>query len=147
MNIYVKMFLHRGLIFSGFGPIVAGIIYLVLEATGTHLNLTGFDVFLAILTTYIMAFVQAGSSVFNAIEKWGKAKSLLCQMTSIYVVYIIGYSVNHWIPFRLDIILIFTISFVTMYLAVWFTVYFLMRKESKKLNEKLIENQEIDTCQ
>ena len=142
MNIYVKMFLHRGLIFSGLGPIVAGIIYLILEASGTKLNLSGFDVFLAILTTYIMAFVQAGSSVFNAIEKWGKAKSLLCQMSSIYVIYIIGYSINHWIPFRLDVILIFTISFVTMYLAVWFTVYLITKKESKKLNEKLKFKQE-----
>ena len=31
MNCYVKEFLKRGLMFGGFGPIVAGIVYLILE--------------------------------------------------------------------------------------------------------------------
>ena len=32
MNKYVKEFFKRGLIFSGFGPIVAGIVYLCIES-------------------------------------------------------------------------------------------------------------------
>ena len=30
MNKYVRSFLHRGLMFGGFGPIIIGIVYLVL---------------------------------------------------------------------------------------------------------------------
>lgn len=147
MNPYVKEYIKRGLIFSGLGPIVAGIVYVIIEMSGVKLNLTGVEVLLAVVSTYIMAFVQAGSSVFNTIENWGKAKSILFQMTSIYAVYIIGYLINRWIPLDFRIILIFTASFVTIYLIIWFIVYFFVRKEAKKLNEKLIQNQEMEVKQ
>ena len=137
MNYYVKEFLKRGLIFSGFGPIIAGIVYLSIEKSGVDLKLTGFNVFLAIITTYVIAFVEAGSSVFNQIDSWPKAKSLFFQMTSIYVVYIGGYLINNWIPFKLEVIIIFTCVFVVTYLTIWLTVYFINKKTSKKLNEKL----------
>jgi len=137
MNLYVKEFLKRGLIFSGLGPVIAGIVYLCIEKTGVDLKLTGFNVFLAIITTYIIAFVQAGSSVFNQIDSWSKAKSLLLQMTSIYVVYMGGYLINNWIPFKIEVIIIFTCIFVALYLSIWLTVYFINKNVSKKLNAKL----------
>ena len=137
MNLYVKEFLKRGLIFSGLGPVIAGIVYLCIENSGVDLKLTGVNVFLAIITTYIIAFVQAGSSVFNQIDSWSKAKSLLLQMTSIYVVYIGGYLINNWIPFKIEVIIIFTCVFVALYLSIWLTVYFINKNVSKKLNAKL----------
>ena len=142
MNPYLKSFLHRGFIFSGLGPIIAGLIYVIIESTGTELNLRGSDVLLAIVTTYIMAFVHAGSGVFNEIEKWGKAKAILCQMSSIYIVYMGGYLINHWIPLHYRIILIFTCSFIVGYLIIWFSVYFISKKNTDKLNEKLKIEQE-----
>ena len=141
MNFYVKEYIKRGLTFSGLGPIVAGIVYVLIEKSGVDLKLTGTDVLLAIVSTYIMAFVQAGASVFNSIDKWGKAKALFWQMSTIYIVYVIGYLINRWIPFDWIIILIFTVSFIVCYLTVWTTVYLIVRKETKKLNEKLKENQ------
>ncbi len=143
MNYYVKEFLKRGLIFSGFGPIIAGIIYLCIEGSGVDLKLDAPTVFLAIITTYIIAFVQAGSSVFNQIETWPKAKSAFFQMTSIYVVYIGGYLINKWIPFKLQVIIIFTSVYVAAYLTIWLTVYFINKNVSKKLNEKL--NNELES--
>ena len=123
MNYYVKEYIKRGLIFSGLGPVVAGIVYMIIEKSGIDLKLSGTEVLLAIISTYVMAFVQAGASTFNAIESWGKAKSLFFQMSSIYVVYICGYLINRWIPFDWIIILIFTVSFIVCYLIVWFTVF------------------------
>ncbi len=142
MNLYVKEYIKRGLIFSGLGPVVAGIVYVAIEKSGTELNLTGTEVLLAIVSTYIMAFVQAGASTFNRIETWGKAKALFWQMSTIYVVYLAGYLINRWIPLDWKVILIFTSIYVAAYLIVWFTVYFIIKKESKKLNQKLIESQE-----
>lgn len=139
MNFYVKVFLKRGLMFSGFGPVVMGIVYLILEASNVKLNLTGFDVFLAVITTYIIAFVQAGSSIFEQIEKWSNVKSVFFHMTSIYVVYIGGYLINRWIPFEWIVITIFTSVYVVTFLAVWFTVYFINKALSNKLNHKLKE--------
>lgn len=141
MNTYVKEFLKRGLMFSGFGPIVAGIVYLCIETSGIDLKLTAGTVFLAIITTYIIAFVQAGSSIFNQIDTWPKAKSLFFQMTSIYVVYMGGYLINNWIPFRIEVIIIFTSVYVTAYLAIWFTVYLITKNMTKKLNAKLNSNE------
>jgi len=137
MNEYVKEFFKRGLIFSGFGPIVAGIVYLCVEASGVDLHLTAATVFLAILTTYIIAFIQAGSSVFNQIDTWPKAKSLFFQMTSIYIVYMGGYLINNWIPFKIEVIIIFTSVYVSVFLAIWLTVYLITKSMSKKLNDKL----------
>ena len=143
MNCYVKEFLKRGLMFGGFGPIVAGIVYLILEISSVDLKLTGLNVFSAILTTYVMAFIQAGSGVFNQIETWPKVKSLFFQMTSIYVVYMGGYLINNWIPFKVEVIIIFTCVFVATYLSIWLTVYFVTKNISKKLNEKL--NNELES--
>ncbi len=144
MNPYVRSYLHRGLIFGGFGPIVLGIVYLIISLTGTPLNLSGFDLLLGIISTYVIAFVHAGSSVFNEVEKWGKAKSMLCQLSSLYVVYTGGYLINHWIPLDYRVILIFTGSFILGYLIIWFTVYLVTRKLTNKLNEKLKLEQEIE---
>ncbi len=142
MNYYVKEFIKRGLIFSGFGPIIVGIVYLCIEGSGVDLKLNASIVFLAIITTYIIAFVQAGSSVFNQIESWSKAKSLFFQMTSIYVVYMGGYLINNWIPFKIEVIIIFTCVYVTTYLTIWLTVYFITKNTSKKLNSKLNDDLE-----
>ena len=142
MNRYVKEFLIRGLMFSGFGPIIVGIVYLSLEASGVDLKLNAINIFLAILSTYIIAFVQAGSSIFNQIEEWPKVKSLFFQMTSIYVVYIGGYLINNWIPFKFEVIIIFTCVYISVFLSIWLSAYFINKKITKKLNEKL--NNEID---
>jgi len=137
MNRYVKEFLKRGLMFSGFGPIVAGIVYLCIESSGIDLKLTAGTVFLAIITTYIIAFIQAGCSVFNQIETWPKAKSLFFQMTSIYIIYMAGYLINNWIPFKIEVIVIFTSIYVATYLTIWLTVYLITKNMTKKLNDKL----------
>ncbi|MBQ7641316.1 MAG: DUF3021 domain-containing protein [Acholeplasmatales bacterium] len=142
MNYYVKEFIKRGLIFSGFGPIIVGIVYLCIEGSGVDLKLNASIVFLAIITTYIIAFVQAGSSVFNQIESWSKAKSLFFQMTSIYVVYMGGYLINNWIPFKIEVIIIFTCVYIATYLTIWLTVYFITKNTSKKLNSKLNDDLE-----
>ena len=143
MNKYVKEFLHRGLMFSGFGPIVAGIVYLCIESSGTDLNLDAPTVFFAILTTYIIAFVQAGSSVFNEVESWSRIKGLLLQLISIYVFYTVGYLLNNWIPFKIEVIIIFTAILIGAFLSVWLSVYFITKKVTKKLNDKL--NNELES--
>ena len=45
----VKDFFLRGLLFGGFGPVVLGIVYLILQYTLEDLTLTGDEVFLGII--------------------------------------------------------------------------------------------------
>ena len=138
MNKYFKEFLHRGLIFAGFGPIVIGVIYVILSKTINNLTISGTEVFGAILATYAIAFVQAGSTVFNQIEHWPTMKGLLCQLLSLYVTYVTCYLTNSWIPFDFRVVLLFTVIFVVGYFAIWGIVYLCVKGSAKKLNEKLV---------
>ena len=108
MNIYLKNFIHRGLIFGGFGPIILSIIYAITSKVSVGLTLSGTEVAVAIISIYLLAFVHAGASVFNQIEHWSVPKSILFHMSTLYFAYIFCYLVNTWIPFNLQFILIFT---------------------------------------
>ena len=137
MNQYVKAFLHRGLIFGGFGPIILGIIYAILDKTLADFALSGGQLLLGILSVYILAFVQAGVSVFNQIDHWSVPKSLLWHFGVLFVTYLGCYLLNDWIPFHRNVVLIFSGIFVAGYLVIWLTVYISTKLVSKKLNAKL----------
>lgn len=137
MNKYFKVFLLRGLMFGGFGPIVLAIIYAVLEATVDNLSLGGYEVCLGIVSTYLLAFIHAGASIFNQIEKWPISKSLFCHFFTLYVAYILCYIVNTWIPFVAEVLLIFTAIFVVLYFVIWFIVVLSIKAVSKKMNKSL----------
>ena len=137
MNKYVKEFFHRGLIFGGFGPIILGIVFAILEGTVDGFTLGGGEVLVAVISTYVIAFVQAGASVFNQIEHWPITKSTLCHFSSLFLVYSIGYIINAWIPFEPVVLLIFCLVFIAVYLTVWLTVYLSTKAYTKKLNEKI----------
>lgn len=137
MNKYLKSFLHRGLIFGGFGPIICGIVFLVLTLFQKDFALKGSEVFLAIISTYILAFIHAGASVFNQIEEWSTAKSLFLHLAILYVTYVSCYLLNSWIPFDYSVILIFTAIFAVTYFIVWAIVMISIKATSKKYNKSL----------
>ncbi len=137
MNKYFKEFLHRGLIFGGFGPIVAGIVFAILGVAIDDFSLSGGQVLMAIASTYLLAFIHAGVSVFNQIEHWPMAKSLLFHFLSLYLAYSLCYIANSWIPFEPMVLVIFTAIFAVTYFIVWFTVYFAIKATEKRLNKKL----------
>lgn len=133
----VKDFFLRGLMFGGMGPLIAGIVYLILHFTLQDLTLTGLDVFTAIASTYLLAFVHAGASVFNQIESWSLGKSTLCHFGILYIAYVLCYVLNSWIPFEPAVLGIFTAIFVVGYAVVWLTVYVSVRVTVKRLNRSL----------
>lgn len=137
MNKYVKEFFRRGLLFGGFGPVILGIIYWILSETVENFSISGFEIFLGIISTYLLAFIQAGASVFNQIEHWPLPKSLLCHFSTLFAAYSLCYIGNTWIPFEPKVILIFFGIFVAIYFAVWITVYISVKAASKKFNAKI----------
>lgn len=138
MNKYVKEFFHRGLMFSGLGPVIVGIVYISISNSIDNFSLTGAEVFIAIISMYILAFLQAGASVFNQIEHWSIVKSMFFHFSTIYVAYVSCYLVNTWIPFDPMFILVFTAIFVAIYLFIWFVVFLSIKATTKKLNKKLV---------
>lgn len=138
MNKYAKEFFHRGLMFGGFGPIVAAIVFFILSHTVKDFSISAYQVFMAVISTYVIAFVHAGSSIFNQIEHWSVMKGLLCQLGSLYIVYVLAYIINSWIPFEITVILVFTAIFVLVYLLIWLIVCLCIKATSKKLSKKLV---------
>ena len=136
MKKHIVEFLKRGLIFGGFGPIVLGIVYYIISLF-TPINLLAGEVLVAIVSAYILAFIQAGVTVFKEIESWGLTQMLLIHMVTLYIAYLGCYLVNSWIPFDWIVVLIFTLIFVVTFLIIWFIVYFIIKCTTKKLNEKL----------
>ena len=137
MNKYVKEFFKRGLMFGGFGPIIMAIVLWIISLTGTQTTFDGVQMLLATVSTYVLAFVQAGASVFNQIEGWSLGKSLGIHLSVLYVTYLGCYLINSWIPFVWQVVAIFTAIFVAVYLVIWLTVYLIVKHISKKLNEKI----------
>ena len=137
MNKYIKSFLQRGLAFGGFGPVVVGIVFAVMQHTVEGFSLSGTEVFFAIISTYLLAFVQAGASVFNQIENWSIPKSRGVHLLTLYAAYVICYVANSWIPFVPTVIFVFTAVFLAVYFAVWIIVYISVKAATKKLNKKI----------
>lgn len=136
MNEYVKKFFHRGLIFGGFGPIILGIIFAILGATLENFTISGSEILLAIVSTYMLAFLHAGASVFNQIEHWSIARSLACHFATLYLAYTLTYTLNRWIPFDPIVLLVFTGIFIGVYGLVWLVVVLSVKYTARVLNRR-----------
>lgn len=128
-------FFKRGLMFGGFGPIIAGLILFIISMTDSTFSIEGWQIFVAIISGYLIAFIQAATTVFYTIEKWSPIKSTLLQLVCLYVVYISTYLINNWIPFDYKVILIFTAIFIAGYFIIWLIVYLSIKVTSKRLNK------------
>ena len=135
MNKYLKEFLHRGLMFAGFGPIVAAIVLFVVSLTVSDFTISGGTLLLAVISTYCLAFVHAGASVFNQIESWPIAKSMAAHFATLYAAYSLCYVANSWIPFEPMVLVIFTAIFAVTYIVIWGIVYLAVRHTSARLNK------------
>lgn len=133
----VKNYFLRGLIFGGFGPIVTAIVLFCISLADETVILNAKEIFTMILSTYILAFVHAGASVFNQIDHWPIMKSIGYHFASLYIAYSACYLINKWIAFDLKIFGIFTAVFVGVYVVVWVIVYLLTKKFTNKCNKKI----------
>ena len=133
----VKIFLLRGLLFGALGPMVTGIVYLCLHHALDGITLGGDEVFLAILSTYLLAFVHAGAGVVYRIESWSLGRSVLCHFTLLYASYVLCYVVNDWLPFDPLSLGIFTAVFAGIYAVIWLCIFVSIRLTARRLNRRL----------
>ncbi len=137
MKKYIKDFVLRGLVAGGFGPIVAAVIYFIISLNIEDFSLSGAEVLIAVISTYLLAFVQAGANIFYEIEHWSMGRSLVCHALTIYTAYVSCYLLNAWIPFEIGVLAFFTAIFAVIYIVIWLAVYLIIRKTSQRMNEKL----------
>ena len=93
MKKYVIEFLKRGMLFGGFGPLMAGVVYLIISIY-TEFTLSPVEVFLAIISTYLLAFIQAGASIFNQMDM-PILKTMALHFSFIYIAYVSCYLINN----------------------------------------------------
>ena len=139
MNKNLKAYLHRGLLFGGFGPIVVAIVYAIVGVATKDNLITTTNFLLATISSYILAFLVAGSSMFYQIEHWGLTKASLLHALSLYVAYLVCYLLNSWIAFDIINVLVFTGIFIAGYLLIWLIIYISIKHTEKKLNKKVVK--------
>ena len=140
MNRYLKSFLLRGMLFGGFGPLILGVIFCILQHTTDSFSIDGDTVLLGVASTYLLAFLHAGASVFNQIEHWSPARSLFCHFLTLYITYVGCYLLNSWIPLHPLAIAFFTAGFALVYVLVWLIVVASIKATQKRINAKLKAN-------
>ena len=135
MNKWIKEFCLRGLISMGFGPIVYGIVMVILHLCNVDTSSNGLVIFKGIISTAIMAFVIAGTSVIWKQEEIQISKKISIHFLVLYLLYLLVYLLNDWIQKDLKVIGIFTLVFVLGYILTWLIIYLVEKNRAKKLNE------------
>ena len=137
MKKFWKEFILRGLICAGGGPVVLGIIYGILGATGVVEAISPASVCLAILSITLLGFVAAGMTAIYQMEQLPLPIMILLHGGALYLAYILTYLINGWLQQSLVSILIFTGIFLTGYGLIWCIIYWVERAKAKRLNQLL----------
>lgn len=137
MKKFWKEFMLRGLICAGGGPVVLGIIYGILGATGVVEAISPASVCLAILSITLLGFVAAGMTAIYQMEQLPLPIMILLHGGALYLAYIVTYLMNGWLQQSLVSILIFTGIFLAGYGLIWCIIYWVERAKAKRLNQLL----------
>lgn len=132
-------FCRRGMIASGFGPIVLAIVYLILDYYSNIELLTVNQVYIGIFSLSALAFIAGGMNVVYQIERLPLMYAIFLHGIVLYVVYLITYLINDWIVLGLTPIFVFTGIFVLSYIVIWVFIYIITKKNTDKINQILIE--------
>ena len=119
----------------GFGPIVYGIVMFILHLCNVDTSSNGLVMFKGIISTAMMAFIIAGTSVIWKQEEIQISKKILIHFLVLYSLYLLVYLLNDWIQKDLKVIGIFTLVFVLGYILTWLVIYLVEKNRAKKLNE------------
>ena len=141
MRKIVLDFFRRGLIASGFGPIVLAILYLILKHQAVVETLTVYEVCLGIFSLSILAFVAGGMNVVYQIERLPLMVAILIHGVVLYITYLVTYLINDWLEMGATPILVFSGIFILGYLAIWALIYVIIKKRTEKINIILKQKQ------
>ena len=142
MRNLVLEFIRRGMIASGFGPLVLAVLYLILQQKEIVEILTVNQVCLGILSLSTLAFIAGGMNVIYQIEQLPLMIAILIHGTVLYISYLATYLLNGWLEWGNGPIFVFTGIFIFIYLMIWMIIYSITKKHTTSLNEKLKQKQQ-----
>jgi len=137
-------FTHRGFIACGFGPLVLAVIYLVLHRQGAVDTLAVNEVCTGIFSISALAFIVGGMNIIYRNEKLPLMAAISIHGAVLYASYLITYLINGWLQRGMTPILVFTAIFVLGYIVIWAVIYFITKRNTARLNEKLMQKQQDD---
>ena len=137
MKQIITEFLRKGVIAGGFGPIVLGVLYLILQQQDAIQTLTVHQVCLGIASLYALAFIVGGMNVIYQIEQLPLMVAILIHGCTLYVSYLVTYLLNGWLEWGTMPIVVFSVIFILGYLAIWAIIYSVTKRRTTSLNQKL----------
>ena len=135
-------FLRRGLVASGFGPMILAAVYLIVQRCAGVETLTVNQVCMGIISLSALAFVAGGMNVIYQIERLPLMAAILIHGGVLYGGYLGTYLLNGWLEWGSMPILFFTGIFVLGYLLIWAVIYSITKRSADDLNEKLRKKQQ-----
>ena len=135
-------FTRRGFIACGFGPLVLAVIYLVLHRQGAVDTLAVNEVCTGIFSISALAFIVGGMNIIYRNEKLPLMAAISIHGAVLYASYLITYLINGWLQRGMTPILVFTAIFVLGYIVIWAIIYFITKRNTARLNEKLMQKQQ-----
>ena len=139
----ISEFVRRGLSACGLGPIVLAILYLILQRQGAIDTLSVDQVCLGIFSLSALAFIAGGMNVVYQIERLPLMVAILIHGGVLYLSYLATYLINDWLVWGKTQILVFSGIFILGYLVIWAIIYSIIRRNTKHLNERLKQKQQI----
>lgn len=133
-------FIRRGMMVSALGPLVLVVFYVILQHQGIIQTVTVNEVCLGIVSLSILAFIAGGMNVIYQFERLPLTLAILIHGCVLYISYLVTYLINGWMEFGTAPILVYSIIFILGYLTVWAVIYFVSRRNTKKLNALLEKN-------
>lgn len=138
----VLEFLRRGLLACWIGPIILAIVYLILRQSAVIETLTVNQACTGIFSLTALAFIAGAMNAIYQIERLPLMVAILIHGVVLYISYLAIYLLNDWLERGTTPILVFSAIFVVGYLAIWAIIYSIIKKNTEKLNKKLMQKQQ-----
>ena len=136
-----REFCRRGLVASGFGPLVLVVLYLILQQKGVVQTLSVNEVCVGIVSLWGLAFIAGGMNVLYQMERLPLMVAILIHGGVLYISYLATYLINGWLMQGAKPLLVFTVVFILGYIGVWAVIFFITKKRTERVNEILKQKQ------
>ena len=143
MKKFISEFMRRGIMASSIGPIVLAIVYLILQQTTDVDTISVNQVCIGIFSITALTFIAGGMNAIYQIERLPLMSAILIHGSVLYLSYLCTYLLNDWLDLGTIPIMAFTAIFVVGYILIWATIYFIVKRNTMKINEMLEKNRQI----
>ena len=137
MKKYILDCLRRGLIASGFGPLVLAVCYMILDRQGALEEMTIAQVCMGIVSLWALAFVAGGMNFIYQMDRLPLMVAITIHGGVLYIAYLVTYWLNDWLEWGRGPILVFSAIFILGYLGIWLVIYYITKKRTQRINRIL----------